>query len=254
MDTTPPNLLAYIPGELKDLIEWYSPSSLLNNSFSTEELKWLFAFRRRRAVFYAYEAQCEVNHYIVSISSAIAGGHHKGLGVEISIAVRRDRENNVDAAPANIFVDYGFTYNETARVSDVIACLKGSLPVRRGKITKHYIGGDDDSYADVVILDVHGVFLLMKRRLELAGVGRVESLARVRARQLLQEVADFYRDDPISLDLYLSSSVINLELNPEPVEYEWAEDPVAVTEEMLQRIRGRCEKYLVMLQDAIEKM
>ena len=245
MDAPSVDLLAILPQELTALTERYSLAPLLNRPFSREELERLFTTRRSRVVFYALGDQYEVEHYSMDIAFAVNTIKCKKFTkTAIRISVEQD----------DGYVGYTFYYDESEPLSRVLDCLEDRAFAEKGQPSTHWLKSEGDLWADVVILDVRGVFLLLERRLRVAGVEAATLIARKRAHQFLREVADFYQGNVIALDLYLSSSVINLELNEEPVKYEWYDDLLLMTSELLQRVRERCDKYLLLLTNAIEKM
>lgn len=245
MNTPSVDLLTALPQELTALTERYSLSPLLNRPFFKEELEWLFTTRRSRTVFYALGDQCEVEHYSMDIAFAVNTVKCKKL-VKTAIRISIEQDDG--------YVGYTFCYDESELLSRVLDCLEDRTLIEKGRPSTHWLTMEEDLWADVVILDVRGVFLLLEGRLRVAGVNTATLIARKRAHQFLREVADFYQGNVIALDLYLSSSVINLELNEEPVKYEWYDDLLLMTSELLQRVRERCDKYLLLLTNAIEKM
>lgn len=223
----PISLLDTIPPELGKIIQQYS-EHLQEQPFTSQEIEWLFQKRHSFCVTYFSEKYYEVSYYSTGLGRYVWGIK---IMCELTVGVRQIE--GIDER----FVDYTFQGRYEKKRAELVSSLASDDSAR-----------DDTPKLTHNMLDLRSIFLLTRKRLRSVEKARQATLG------LLQRIVDFFALDSISLELYLSGSVVNLELLNRPVKYSDAEHYVPITEELLATVRARCATYLMLLREAIAVM
>jgi len=185
------NLLGSVLPELRSIVREYNPGLAITKPFSPEELLWLLATHGKFMIAKIYrKSSCTVTEW--------------KLDEPPKDSVTSSSSTLVDIGDYTI--NYARNYDEfqvTRPVNDITNSLVGMLsPV---VVTGYY------GKSWVYLLDLRSTFLLLRRRFESVAFFQTPvDLAREMTLRFLDTVREFFKNDVVVLEMYLSANVADL--------------------------------------------
>lgn len=188
----------------------------IHTPVTVEEAQWLLRSRRAFCVLHTSATDCVLGRYTTTGIAALDNYAGAIVVAEINAEIHSG------------YVDYSFNADARHDIDAVVKNLTGRMPM--------------------FLLDVRSIFLVFRRR---SG----DVIARQSTYHFLEEILQFYADNLIALELYLTGCLSSLDVGDVVVVYSLAEDDsVEMTAEAMSTVRGKCDEYLHVLCTAIALM
>ena len=204
---------------------------------NADDIEWLISVRRSFCATYAAERVCTVECYSISMD--------QDFGVDNDSVRASDVLTGGYDVDGDVFCSVDESYHLEKDV--LIERLTGVAHMGTHVNVGYEINfGDESVDSDTTLLDVKSIFMIAKSKAKLQRLDNPILAARTSTLSYLRQIAGQYAGHKAVLEMYLSTSILNAELDVK-IERENG----VLTEELLARISRRCDLYYTALVDAV---